>query len=309
MTRRKADRQAARAFTLIELLVVIAIIALLIGLLLPALGKARESGRMTKCQSNMRQFAMATNAYAMDYKDRVWPVADRVPWPNGNRTWFPQTTPPPPPGEAGTNVAQWAKIVDQFGVARPGFLYQYVENAHVVGECPTNKRRSVTGTDRANMWASVTGVDFDYSMLDETEGVRLGWQGMVGVAPPTAPASATLMAAFIPQLTMLHTVPVFFEESSFFHNGAQHRDGMFGNEDRLTLRHEKGGYVAYLDGAAKYHVFGNDRQDTSPNTNANVNANDIYINVRGQNATWLAISDRQWRFGGVQGYGWLNHPR
>ena len=55
-----------RGFTLIELLVVMVIIALLVGLLLPALGRAREEARKTQCRSNLRQIGLAMNIYAND---------------------------------------------------------------------------------------------------------------------------------------------------------------------------------------------------------------------------------------------------
>jgi prepilin-type N-terminal cleavage/methylation domain-containing protein len=60
-----------RAFTLIELLVVIAIIALLVGILLPALAEARKASRKSICQSNLRQFGIAYQNYATDFKDRI----------------------------------------------------------------------------------------------------------------------------------------------------------------------------------------------------------------------------------------------
>lgn len=72
-----AERQQQGAFTLIELVVVVGIIAVLLGLLLPALGRSKAAGRATQCRNNHRQLVLAWQMYADDHADALpWTVDD-----------------------------------------------------------------------------------------------------------------------------------------------------------------------------------------------------------------------------------------
>jgi len=261
------------AFTLIELLVVIAIIAILVAILLPSLGQSKKAGNTLKCSVNMKQIMTAAITYAQDYKEEIW------------------------------TAYNWADADPGVGFT-PGLLYEYVNSADYVTECPTNKRAGGSGLGNGtNGYGENRDLNFDYTMFDETQGAKLSTQTRCAYVPPNSPTPDQLTASQVPTLKFFPSIPIFIEESTFIYNDT-FTDGFWGNDDQVTIRHDKGGFIGFLDGTIMLFkpTYGT-REEGPPEEILDFEANDVYASRNGHTTSWFKITDRNQR------YGWINAPR
>jgi prepilin-type N-terminal cleavage/methylation domain-containing protein len=160
----KPDRARTSAFTLIELLVVVAIIALLIGILLPALSEARRAGKLAICNSNNKQLGVATATYSADFQDRIFAFT----WRAGKTySTFSDLNDAPSDLQAAANQAVdiLRRRADRGDIRRIGGWIPHVYYTHLVIQdylasrlpekmvvCPEDFHRNLWQTDPKDGW-------------------------------------------------------------------------------------------------------------------------------------------------------------
>ena len=132
----------SKGFTLIELLVVIAIIAVLIGLLLPAVQKVREAASRTQCQNNLKQFGLALHNYANSNNSKF--PSTRFLGPTGQGKWYSWTVLGLDYVEQSNAARLWDKSI-KWNVGSNLVTAQTTFKLFICPSAPGNRRPATTG--------------------------------------------------------------------------------------------------------------------------------------------------------------------
>ena len=229
---RQASRENHSAFTLVELLVVMSIIALMISLLLPALGSARESSRVTLCMNNTRGFMIGFSYYLNDANE-IWPTKGTSTGDTGDGSF----------NTLFKNVYITSPIMI-CPTAPTIYPFQYSANAN-----PWNKN----DTDFKNPWTGKTGYNIPFGTYY--------WLGRNGSGDAVTPQlwrvwKATSQGA--PQFIMRSTnVGIPAKYSPFWDQDVRraHNVGALGpTRDTSCHAGNPGRTFAFMDGHSKFYL-------------------------------------------------------